>query len=144
MVLCRGLGDPYFAWVSDTVASTIARYEKFPQMTFYRSEKFLQTWNFCRGWNVYTPYHLLRASCSTWRLSTGIGLAVMGKIIMNEHRQIIPTCDICGEGSERFPVGGLLEAVSVTIPMETCIHCGPIDWEVMQFWRESTVGSHLN
>ena len=63
---------------------------------------------------------------------------------MNEQREVKFTCDICGESCARFPVGGLLETVSMTIPIETCIHCGPIQWEVMQICRETTVGSHLN
>lgn len=63
---------------------------------------------------------------------------------MTEIKEIILTCDICGEGSKRNPVGGLLETMSMTIPLETCIYCGPIDLEVMQFCKESTVGNHLN
>jgi len=63
---------------------------------------------------------------------------------MNEHREIKFTSQICGGGCERLLVCGLLETGSMTIPIETCIHCGPIQWEVMQICRETTIGSFLN
>lgn len=64
--------------------------------------------------------------------------------LMNRVEVIIFTCDICGECSEGFPLGGLTDIASMTFPINACPHCGPIHWEVMQICRETTVGSFLN
>lgn len=58
--------------------------------------------------------------------------------------EIIFSCNICGECSDKLPLGGLTDTASVTRPMSTCPSCGPIQWEVMQVCKEITLGSFLN
>ena len=53
-------------------------------------------------------------------------------------------CTSCGNYSREPPLAGLIDNGTEALPVETCSHCGPANWEAMAIYREIVVGSFYN
>ncbi len=48
-------------------------------------------------------------------------------------------CEIYDQHFHRLPLGGMTVEDSLLSPVRICPECGPVDWGVMQFYREAIV-----
>ena len=53
-------------------------------------------------------------------------------------------CEICDNFVRVAPLSGIEEWQKLALPIRNCPDCGPVDLQVMQSCRESTIGCARN